>query len=178
MIYGTVLSYRSFISMDSALYDEQKKALKEWARTNPVTTFRRIYPFVPLPFERSSIALSFVLCLTVGIAVVIILVFHIYLILTAQTTIEFHGNWVKKAQCKLRKIPFKYPYSLGWKRNLQQVFGSGMVILWFLPSIREPEFLPIPLKGDKGVRERIRLAYFVESNRLEPSKSEDHDSQV
>lgn len=159
MIYGVSVSYYSFMSMDSPLFDKQHKAFKEWIKTNPSTSFRRIYPFIPLPVESTIVTLSFILCLTLGISVILILAFHIYLILTAQTTIEFYGNLMKRSQYKLRKMIFKNPYSLGPKRNLQQIFGSGWIISWLLPSTREPEYLPIPLLGDKGLREQKRMKH-------------------
>jgi hypothetical protein len=161
MLYGTTISYDSFVSMDSLLFDEQYKAFNEWLKSNDQqsASFQRIYAYVPLPYERTPIALSFVLCLTLGIAILFILVFHIYLIFTAQTTIEFHGNLIKRSQCKLRKMIFKNPYSLGPMRNLQQVYGSGWMISWLLPSTRDPEYLPIPLLGEKGLREQKKMKH-------------------
>ena len=134
------------------------------------------------------------MCLAVGIAVTALLSFHIYLILTSQTTIEFHGNLMKRRVAKENGTVWHNPYNLGWKRNLEQVWGSirvspsgnnrksksvferssdvddvngrlfGIVLFIFrvrqvisfllllLPSTREPEFLPVPMKGDLGRR--------------------------
>jgi hypothetical protein len=165
MGYGARLSYDSFIAMDSHLFDEQKKAFNTWSESNhdSSTSFQRLHPYIPLPHERMPIALSFVLCVALGIAVSLILAFHIYLILTAQTTIEFHGNLMKKSQYKLRKMIFKNPYSLGPSRNFQQIWGSGWMISWLLPSTRDPEYLPVPLHGEKGLREQKRMKHFEES---------------
>lgn len=147
--------------MDSLHFDEQRRAYKEWIETEPGSTssFHRLYPYIPLPFERMPVALSFILCLALGVAVMLILAFHIYLIATAQTTIEFHGNLMKKSQYKVRKMIFKNPYSLGLTRNFQQVFGSGWMIAWLLPSTRDPEYLPVPLHGEKGLREQKRMKH-------------------
>jgi palmitoyltransferase len=121
------------------------------------------------------------LCLAVGLAVAMLCFFHIYLVLTAQTTIEFHGKLVRVRTCfvyvdvisdhitnetlpqgnltnarRARKAGkrWKNPYSLGPLRNFQQVYGSKLhpVLAILIPSSREPEFLPIPLLGDQGKR--------------------------
>lgn len=60
---------------------------------------------------------------------------------------------------KARKLNKKFtsPYDLGWKRNWQQVYGTQHPLVALLvPSTREPEFLPLPLKGEDGKRVKDR----------------------
>lgn len=86
--------------------------------------------------------------------------FHLYLCLTGQTTIEFHGNWVNRRKANKLNKKWKNPYDMGMKRNWQQVYGSGNALLAFLiPSCREPEFLPLPLPEEKGRRIWARKKY-------------------
>jgi len=105
--------------------------------------------------ERNTIAFCFMLCLSIGIAVFCLLGFHFYLILTAQTTIEFHGNFTKRRRARMNNTTWKNPYDLGPLTNFSQIYGTSqkrsffmLVITAFLPSKNEPHFLPFPIKGD------------------------------
>lgn len=44
--------------------------------------------------------LTFVLALSVGIAISVLLGWHIYLVLTAQTTIEFYQNQTNRSRAR------------------------------------------------------------------------------
>lgn len=104
------------------------------------------------------ISLAFMLCAAVGIAVMMLGGFHIYLTLTAQTTIEFHGNVTQRKRARAAGQKWKNPYSRGsWKGNWQQIFGtqSSWLLLSLLPSRREPEFLPVPVPGHSGRRKQV-----------------------
>jgi len=73
MGYGALLSVRSFLAMSFGRQD-----------VSPV--------WRPERGDETPIAFSFMLCLSVGLAVAGLGGFHLYLLLTAQTTIEFHGK--------------------------------------------------------------------------------------
>ena len=73
MAYGALLSCRSFIAMS-------------FGRGRVSPTWR------PERGDETAIAFSFMLCLSVGLAVACLGGFHLCLLLTAQTTIEFHGQ--------------------------------------------------------------------------------------
>lgn len=74
MLYGAVVSFRPFRAITSY---QRGKTGDLWAPTRQ---------------DESAIAFSFMLCLSVGFAVLSLGSFHAYLVLTAQTTIEFHGT--------------------------------------------------------------------------------------
>ncbi len=77
--------------------------------------------YIPTPNERTAIALGFMICACLACAVGCLLVFHLYLTVSAQTTIEFHGNWAKRR----KKKDWTNPYSAGsWKRNWEMVYGT------------------------------------------------------
>mmetsp|Transcript_20642 Transcript_20642/g.34056 ORF Transcript_20642/g.34056 Transcript_20642/m.34056 type:complete len:332 (+) Transcript_20642:67-1062(+) len=91
------------------------------------------------PFKLGkSLGFIFVLCLSVAIAVSLLLGFHIYLVLSAQTTIEFYKNREKKSS---RRLSFNARsavnnFDLGKTRNWQEVFGKSKYT-WMLPSTRK-----------------------------------------
>jgi len=149
LFYGAVLSYKPFRLISAKEFGIQAR----WSRRNIAKDgVTHMFSMVPLPVERSPIAFTFMLCVSVGIAVACLLGFHLYLIFTAQTTIEFHGNCIKKRNAKKRKTAWINPYDLGNGRNWQQVYGSGNPLIALLPSSREPEFFPVPIAGDNGRR--------------------------
>ena len=148
MIYGMIVSYEPFQNSTGPLY---KLQVQEFRRTGE---WKHLYSMVPTNPERLPISLAFMLCLAVGIAVACLGLFHLYLCLSAQTTIEFHGNFMNRRKAQRFKKKWINPYDLGWKRNFQQIYGSRQPF-WMaigIPSKREPEFLPLPLPGDAGKR--------------------------
>jgi hypothetical protein len=74
MFYGALLSFRSFRAITSF---QRRGSENVWA---------------PARQDESAIAFGFMLCLSVGLAVACLGGFHLYLLLSAQTTIEFHGT--------------------------------------------------------------------------------------
>ena len=151
MMYGACVTLRPFLAFQAKDYREQIRISKE----QHAPTILHLYDYVPTPDERSAIAFSFILCLSVGFAVLLLCSFHAYLLLTGQTTIEFHGNCASRRRAKQLRQRFKNPYDLGMKRNFQQVYGTGHPLrAIFIPSNREPEFLPLPLPGKEGLRPR------------------------
>lgn len=101
-------------------------------------SFRRKsrYNFV----ERQCVSLCWIIGLCIFIALCLLGGFHMFLVLTNQTTIEFHGNMLKKSSAKSRGEYYRNPYDLGRRRNFQQVFGPGRFwrFAWALPYIAPP----------------------------------------
>lgn len=149
MVYGTILTLRPFRNMNGPLFRQQVKLSEE----SGYKTVQHMLRLVPTPEERTAITFAFMLCLSIGIAISVLGGFHLYLMLSAQTTIEFHGNFAKRRGAARRGTSWSNPYSLGWKKNWQLVYGSLHPLLAILPSSREPEFLPIPISGELGRRQ-------------------------
>jgi hypothetical protein len=146
-------------------------------------------PFIPTPAERTPVSLGFMLCLCLAAAVTCLGVFHLYLVLSAQSTIEFHSNF--------RKTGWKNPYSAGsWKNNWEMIYGTHYwsrhsaggncdsedeeqyryhgfwgILTAMMPSKREPEFLPFPIDG-RLIRRRNTHAYVNVETDLEMALSE------
>jgi len=155
LMYGTWLTYSPFRNMSGSNYVTQAKWFRQQQQHDDHTEkFTHMINMTPLPSERTPIAFAFMLSLSVGIAVACLLGFHLYLVLTAQTTIEFHGNCANRKRAKQRKTVWINPYDLGCLRNWQQVYGAGNILLSLLPSSREPEFLPVPIAGEIGRRKQ------------------------
>lgn len=93
----------------------------------------------PSPFApEARLTLVFAICAAVGIAVAGLLGWHIYLIGSNQTSIEYLTNSVAASRSKHRGAIYRNPYDLGWRRNWESVFGAGPAYLWLLPRLRLP----------------------------------------
>ncbi|KAF4739142.1 Palmitoyltransferase zdhhc15, partial [Perkinsus olseni] len=84
---------------------------------------------------KQAVAMSFVICLAIAIAVGILLGFHTYLVLTNQTTIDFQSNVREARLAKQQGRLFINPFDLGRARNFHQVFGdySFWSFRWMVP---------------------------------------------
>lgn len=158
MVYGFWLALRPFTNMNQRQYRAQVKLSVDGGYDK----VQHLLPWVPTPDERTPVAFTFMLCLSVGIAITLLGGFHLYLLLTAQTTIEFHGNCARRRSAASRGGRWANPYSLGWRKNWQLVYGSSHPLLAMLPSRREPEFLPIPIAGELvRVRKQTNHGYSI-----------------
>jgi hypothetical protein len=151
MCYGFVLLLEPFLNMKTPEYRQQVK-LQRMSSREGLLAVQRLQPMIPFREEKMLLTLSFMLCTAVGLAILLLGGFHIYLTLTAQTTIEFHANWAHRRRARQAGQKWKNPYSLQTCRaNWEQVFGrSRWILLSILPSGREPEFLPVPVPGHAG----------------------------
>jgi len=90
----------------------------------------------PYVGSRTTVLFVFVMTLSVMIAVGMLLAWHLYLVLTAQTTIEFYYNRNKAKHARIRGEVWHNEYDLGFGRNWKIFFGSGK--FWFLPFQKLP----------------------------------------
>eukprot|EP00294_Goniomonas_avonlea_P009654 CAMPEP_0114570590 /NCGR_PEP_ID=MMETSP0114-20121206/17283_1 /TAXON_ID=31324 /ORGANISM="Goniomonas sp, Strain m" /LENGTH=210 /DNA_ID=CAMNT_0001757631 /DNA_START=359 /DNA_END=987 /DNA_ORIENTATION=- len=114
-----------------------------------------------------EVTFAFVLAAAVTVALGVLLFWHIYLILTAQTTIEFYGN--RSRSTSLFQLAGLSEWDLGWYLNLQAVLATEgkehKVIWWFLPTRGK-------LIGD-GCTYDTRWDVARRANRLSTLQSED-----
>jgi palmitoyltransferase len=166
MAYGAFITWNPFWALHGNEFREQVRLSKE----QHSNTTLHLLDYVPTPNERQAIAFSFILCLSVGIAVMMLGGMHLYLLLTGQTTIELHGNCANRRRARRLRKKFHNPYDLGMKRNFQQVYGTGNP-LWavLIPSRRQPEFLPLPLAGVTGLRPPFRSNTDASNPRIGPN---------
>lgn len=86
---------------------------------------------------RGALLFSFVIAISVFLALSLLLGWHIYLVFTGQTTIEFYYNRTKARQSRMRGELFQNEYDLGSSKNWNIFFGpSRFPLSWLLPSTR------------------------------------------
>ncbi|CAN0216881.1 unnamed protein product [Pylaiella littoralis] len=98
--------------------------------------------------QQSAVMMTFVLALSVGLAISLLMGWHIYLICTAQTTIDFYQNQANRSRARQWGELWTNPFDVGCKGNWQQVFGPQPFLVGLLPSRRHPpppvvEFFPL-----------------------------------
>lgn len=97
-------------------------------------------PALPGPLyenaERQAYTHGLAISLSAALGVGILLLWHTYLCITNQTTLEFHIN----SEMRQERPGYRNPFDTGsWKKNLQRVFGrDSPSLLAILPSVRDP----------------------------------------
>merc|ERR1719359_1456000 len=86
---------------------------------------------------RSSIMTSFMIACSILVALCILGGFHVYLVLTNQSTIEFQLNLINRREARRNGEYFRNPYDMGRRRNFLQVFGPNPFcgFRWPMPYI-------------------------------------------
>jgi len=89
---------------------------------------------------RQCIMTSFMVCCSILLALCILGGFHVYLVLSNQTTIEFQTNMLRRREARKNGEYFRNPYDLGRTRNFQQVFGPSRAcrFKWLLSWLAPP----------------------------------------
>ena len=97
-----------------------------------------------IPDTQSLLFIIFIICIGANISVGVLLLFHLYLISTAQTTIEFHGKLTLAPSSSNKKRGSNRgsstnPFDAGSiSDNFKQVFGNYPWYLALMPSVRDP----------------------------------------
>mmetsp|Transcript_55219 Transcript_55219/g.89496 ORF Transcript_55219/g.89496 Transcript_55219/m.89496 type:complete len:353 (-) Transcript_55219:481-1539(-) len=87
-------------------------------------TFLKLVKHRPRSEEHTPIVFSCVLALSVSIAVGCLLSWHIYLLCTGQTTIEWYNNRMRAADARKRGQVYHNPWDLGLVGNVASVLGT------------------------------------------------------
>mmetsp|Transcript_103094 Transcript_103094/g.222590 ORF Transcript_103094/g.222590 Transcript_103094/m.222590 type:complete len:335 (+) Transcript_103094:168-1172(+) len=87
--------------------------------------------------QRQCVTLSWIVAVCIFFALSFLGGFHLYLVLTNQTTIEFRANMGNRERARGRGELWRNPYDLGRRRNFQQVFGTDDFgkLRWLLPCM-------------------------------------------
>jgi len=83
---------------------------------------------------KSPLTFAFVLAACICFSLSILTIWNLYLILSAQTTVEFYKNRFVAAELKQRGIPFVNEYDIGTLNNLRIFFNTKklLVTVWLL----------------------------------------------
>jgi len=88
-----------------------------------------------IPFRgtvsRGAVIFSFVIAIAVFIALSLMLSWQVYLVLSAQTTIEFYFNRTASSESKKYGKTYRNPFDLGVGNNFQYFFGTRETRFWF-----------------------------------------------
>jgi hypothetical protein len=114
-----------------------------------------------------------VLCLSVGFAVLCLAAFHLFLLLTNQTTLELYNNMKKTRKARKEHLTWVNPYDLGRKANIAAVLGTGKY--WcciFVP------FGTTTMEGDDYIYKDKSDATAQLSSNFSITEAELHDMQA
>ncbi|KAG0330139.1 hypothetical protein BGZ99_008002 [Dissophora globulifera] len=114
----------------------------------------------PYLMDRAVVAFSEVLAVAIGVAVGGMAVWHWYLALSAQTTLEQYNNAYIKKICKKRGETFTNMYSFGIAGNFMDIFNIGPRghYPWYTALLP----LPIPPIGNGKRFERSGRGYVLD----------------
>jgi hypothetical protein len=89
--------------------------------------------------QKSAVLFSFILAAAVFLALSVLLFWHVYLVLTAQTTIDYYGNRDAARAARRAGRVWVNDFDLGPRRNWQESFderGPFWWIAWMAPRLR------------------------------------------
>ena len=81
--------------------------------------------------------LVFAIIMSMCISVTLFFLWHVYLCLTNQTTLEFFTNLSLMNLAKEEKFKFINHYDKGWNKNLNRIFGNVPWYYNFIPLFNE-----------------------------------------
>eukprot|EP00479_Gromia_sphaerica_P014160 TRINITY_DN8278_c0_g1_i1.p1 TRINITY_DN8278_c0_g1~~TRINITY_DN8278_c0_g1_i1.p1 ORF type:complete len:109 (-),score=13.67 TRINITY_DN8278_c0_g1_i1:112-438(-) len=99
----------------------------------------------------------YVLCGGVNLCMVLFLVFHGYLLLTNQSTIEVCGN--KLDTQPWHKLGVSNPYDIGAYKNITEVFGNREWYTWLWPGYVDPPGNGMIYRVCDRVQDHLGLQY-------------------
>jgi palmitoyltransferase len=81
--------------------------------------------------ERSAALFSCILAFSVFLALCFLWFWHVYLVLTAQTSVDYHRFAENRKAFKKRGETYVNPHDQGWRRNWQEAFDERGKYWWF-----------------------------------------------
>jgi hypothetical protein len=152
MVYKIAILMEPFLYLFKSEYTLQMQLKRSALRRG--IAFVRFAPMIPLQSERKYVRHSMMLAASVCCAMIFLGSLHLYLTLTAQTTLEFHSQrtcWCMRKRRHRWKNARPYSFSR-WIDNWKRVFGQNWVWSLLIPNSRPPEYMPFPIPGHNGLR--------------------------
>ena len=135
-LYGSVCLYKLHRAHRYSQLFRRRYRVHGWAKFDP-----------RLVNKYTALKLCFPLAVAVFFASTVLFFFHVYLMLTGQTTIEYYENQARSFRFRARGMKFTNPFDFGRQKNFQAVFGSDLpsFVAIALPSRRPPPTPRIPI---------------------------------
>ncbi|KAI8098843.1 DHHC palmitoyltransferase-domain-containing protein [Halteromyces radiatus] len=114
-------------------------------------------PEWPYYFPRPLMAFAYILSICMGLALGALCAWHYYLVLTAQTTVEFYNNYYEKGIAKSQGEIFVNMYDFGYLENIRKFFNIGEKYAWY--TVFYP--IPIPPQGNGRHFEKCQEFYLL-----------------
>ena len=98
--------------------------------------------------QHAATTFSCVLAASIFCALCLLWFWHVYLVLTAQTTVEYHRFREARKEAKRIGVPFVNPHDRGWRGNWQEVFderGRYWFLAWAMPRIKPHRGTGVPI---------------------------------
>ena len=98
--------------------------------------------------EKKAALFSFFLACSIFCAMCLMWWWHVYLVLTAQTTIDYYSFREKRREARARGETFRNPHDLGWVRNWQETFderGKYWWVTWAAPRLKPHRGTGVPI---------------------------------
>ncbi|KAI8333316.1 DHHC palmitoyltransferase-domain-containing protein [Chlamydoabsidia padenii] len=111
----------------------------------------------PYYFPRPLMAFAYILSICLGLALGALCAWHYYLVLTAQTTVEFYNNYYEKGIAKSQGEIFVNMYNFGCIENIRRFFNIGDKYPWY--TVFFP--IPIPPRGNGRQFEKCQEFYML-----------------
>ena len=116
-----------------------------------LSVYSRSYPLVAAKEQENpevfAIVTVFTICLAGVIAVGFLLCWHLFLIATNQTTVEFYVNLHETRDASRRGEVYKNPFNHGLMKNIERVFGDSTRSLFLriiIPSLANAPIAQYP----------------------------------
>ncbi|ORZ17615.1 DHHC palmitoyltransferase-domain-containing protein [Absidia repens] len=114
-------------------------------------------PEWPYYFPRPLMAFAYILSICMGLALGALCAWHYYLVLTAQTTVEFYNNYYEKGVAKSQGEVFVNMYDFGYVENIRRFFNIGDKYPWY--TVFYP--IPVPPRGNGRYFDRCQEFYML-----------------
>lgn len=122
-------------------YHERKTLRYQLRKENRMADFQSELVARGMPLNASQLSFAFVLTMAVVFALGLLLFWHVFLVSTSQTTIEFYTNMMRKRNARQEGRVWKNPYFHGYYKNWRLFMGLRNGDSWIkvlLPSTHGP----------------------------------------
>uniref|UniRef100_A0A7S3Z7Q0 Palmitoyltransferase n=1 Tax=Lotharella globosa TaxID=91324 RepID=A0A7S3Z7Q0_9EUKA len=168
-LYITFMTFWPFVSVVGAPTGHENDE-KVWTLPNNSTVLKP---------ARDRIIFLFAVSSPVSTFLFLFLMWNLYLVLTAQTSVEVQINKLFQKEAVAQGLVFTNPYDLGYRENWYQAMGRVSPIWHVIPSRHMPPWPPYPtMKGPYSCLHRKKPAKSDKANNHKDQKKMGHAEWV